>query len=63
MTLAIGWPNEVGENLGTWPHEGGDWHSSPTRRAFPLKPPKGRALSVQASRPETDIATLSRRSR
>lgn len=26
MTLAIGWPHEVGENLRTWPHEGGVWH-------------------------------------
>jgi hypothetical protein len=26
MTLAIGWPHEVGENPGTWPHEGGVWH-------------------------------------
>lgn len=25
MTLAIGWPHEVGENLRTWPHEGGVW--------------------------------------
>ena len=27
MTLAIGWPHEVGENLKTWPREGGVWHS------------------------------------
>ena len=27
MTLAIGWPHEVGENLRTWPHEGGVWQA------------------------------------
>ncbi len=27
MTLAIGWPHEVGENLRTWPHEGDVWHA------------------------------------
>ncbi len=27
MTLAIGWPHDGGETVGTWPHEAGDWQA------------------------------------
>jgi len=32
MTLANGWPHEVGETPKTWPHEPGDWHDGTTIR-------------------------------
>src|ERR1700690_2793584 len=58
MTLAIGWPHEVGENLRTWPHEGGVWHQpSVSERIRIVVGPRVRPVPKVATRPTKSTAT------